>query len=799
MRLHKKIISKKSEKSLANLVKICYNGANHTRKGELPRQSNTIMALPFLTNLQLDDKDIRQLTALTDPSEPILFAIAGEITKAASYGTLILLATHAHLFTYASDTGTVSEKIAFGEIEKIYNKRMYGNGLMRIQKKDGSLIDLFRFNFTIASLCDAAVNYVTDILNGLRPQEAFEAVDAAYTKLLSVCPKCGRTLSSPGVACINCMNKGKLFKKLSVYIKPEMPILAVSVIISILTTFMALLPPMLTSTLVDDILPNMKRDMLAYVSIALVILYLLQHALGGVRGYLLRCSGNKIVARIRCEVYEKAQHLPMRFYDKTSTGSVINRISSDTATLQSFMLRITQEVVVQFFKMVGIIIVMLCINWKLTLYSLIPVPLVVIGARIFRKKIAPFYRRIWRRSAAVTSTLTDTIPGIRVIKSFTNEKNAVKRFEACVDDWRVTDSKAGKILHTYPAVVNALIACGSVVIWGLGGNLVIDAIETNTVGTISVGLLVSFISYATMFYGPVEFFANLSDSTQNALASTERIMDILDAEPEHDFGQGNTDVNMGGRIEFKHVNFSFDRTKKVLKDINLVIEPGDIVGIVGTTGSGKSTLINLLLRYYDHYEGQITVDGVDIRDIDMHYYRSHIGYVQQEPMMFHDTIYNNIAYGDDSISTDEVINAADIANAHEFIIRQPDGYDSVLGERGVGLSGGERQRISIARAMLRNPKMLVFDEATASVDSETEHLIQDAIEHMISGRTTLMIAHRLSTLSKANKIIVVDNGQILEYGTPQELMEKKGKYYRLVEIQSMSDKVAQSRREENFE
>ena len=244
---------------------------------------------------------------------------------------------------------------------------------------------------------------------------------------------------------------------------------------------------------------------------------------------------------------------------------------------------------------------------------------------------------------------------------------------------------------------------------------------------------------------------------------------------------------------------SFDRTKKVLKNINLTIASGDIVGIVGTTGSGKSTLINLLLRYYDHYEGQITVGGVDIRDIDMEYYRSHIGYVQQEPQMFHDTIYNNIAYGGGTYTVEDVIAAADVANAHEFIVRQPDGYDSVLGERGVGLSGGERQRLSIARAVLRNPSMLVFDEATASVDSETEYLIQEAIENLISGRTTIMIAHRLSTLSKANKIIVVDNGEILEFGTPQELMEKKGKYYRLVQIQSMSDKVAAERRAENFD
>ena len=752
---------------------------------------------PFLTNQKLSEEQEKAIVSLGSTEDPVVFAVMGEISPKARYATVALLATHTEIFTYNFDTGEESRRFGFSEIKEIFNKRMYGNAVMRVRLVDGSLYDLFRFTFTVTALCDAVRSYVTDLRDGGDVAEARAMMEAVYDKLLSVCPKCGRTLSAPGVPCISCMKKGRLLKKLGGYLKPEAPVLIVSVILSILTTAMTLVPPMLTKSLVDDILPNRNQRMLTVVVVSLVSIHILHWVLAGVRGYMLRLSGNKIVARIRCDVYQKAQHLPMRFYDKTSTGAVINRISGDTATIQSFMLRITQEVVVQFFKMVGIVVVMLCLNPVLTLYSLVPVPLVVIGSRIFRKKIAPFYRRIWRRSSAVTSVLTDTIPGIRVIKSFTNEKNSVKRFESCVEEWRETDSKAGKILHAYPAIVNMLMACGGVVIWALGGNMVING---TTIGgaTISVGLLVSFISYATMFYDPVNFFANLSDSMQSAMASTERIMDILDAEPEHDFGKGNTDANIGGRIEFKNVSFSFDRTKKVLKDVNLTIEPGDVVGIVGTTGSGKSTLINLLLRYYDHYEGEILVDGVDIRKIDMQYYRSHIGYVQQEPMMFHDTIYNNIAYGDETFTADEVIHAADIANAHEFIVRQPDGYDSVVGERGVGLSGGERQRVSIARAMLRNPKMLVFDEATASVDSETEHLIQDAIEHLISGRTTLMIAHRLSTLAKANKIVVVDNGKIIECGSPEELMEKKGKYYRLVQIQSMSDQLAKSRRAENF-
>ena len=757
------------------------------------------MEASFLLNRNLTDEQLSKITALSSEDEPILFGIVGEVSREAKYAETVLLATPKHFFVYSLGNDECSEKYAYADIKAIYNKRMYGNAVMRISFDEKKYFDVFRFTFTVTALCDSFVTYVKDIRDGGDEDSALDMMRSVYEKMLSVCPKCGRTLSGPGAPCVHCMKKGRLFRRLMQYLKPEMPILIISVIISIFTTAMALVPPLLTKSLVDEILPNSDRAALTFVVVLLICIHIVRWFMAGMRGYMLRISGNKIIARIRTDVYEKAQYLPMRFYDKTSTGSVINRISGDTATIQAFMLRMTQEVVVQFFKLIGIVVIMLCLNWKLTLFSLVPVPLVVVGSRIFRKKIAPFYRRIWRRSSAVTSVLTDTIPGIRVVKSFANEKKSAERFEATVEEWREIDSKAGKILHSYPAIVNCLMSLGSVIIWAMGGNLVINGIETNSVGTISVGLLVSFISYATMFYEPVNFFANLSDSMQNAMASVERIMDILDAEPEHDFGKGNVDADMGGRIEFKNVNFSFDRTKKVLKNINLTIEPGDVVGIVGTTGSGKSTLINLLLRYYDHYEGTITIGGVDIRDIDMHYYRERIGYVQQEPLMFHDTIYNNIAYGDDSFSVDEVINAADIANAHEFIVRQPDGYDSVLGERGVGLSGGERQRISIARAMLRNPKMLVFDEATASVDSETEHLIQEAIENLITGRTTIMIAHRLSTLAKANKIVVVDNGSIIECGTPEELMALKGKYYKLVEIQSMSDKIAESKRAENLE
>ena len=571
--------------------------------------------------------------------------------------------------------------------------------------------------------------------------------------------------------------------------KPEMKTLVFCILISMVTTVVALLPPFMTKTIVDEILPMRLGDDvqqgLRYLSILVGILlgsYMVHYALSAYRGYLLRRSGDRIVMNLRNDVYEKAQHLPMKFYDKTSTGSVINRISGDSNTIQAFILKITQECIVQFIMLVGIVVIMFAMHPKLTLLSLVPIPVVVVGAKIFSRKISPFYKKIWRRWSSVTSIMTDTIPCVRVVKAFAGEKRATDRFNRYNKEWYNVDVASARITQTFPCIIGFAVTCGSLLIWAVGGKWAMLG-ESN----VSPGLLVSFISYASMFYGPVNFFAYLSDSYQSALASTERIFDILDAESEAENPDGIKPEKLRGKIEFRDVNFSFDKTKKTLSDINLVIEPGDIVGIVGTTGSGKSTLINLLMRFYDQYEGEILVDGVNIKDMDLSAYRSCIGYVQQEPMMFSDTIFNNIAYGVPDASVEQVIHAAEVANAHEFIARQPDGYDSMLGERGVGLSGGEKQRLSIARAVLKNPSVLVFDEATAAVDSETENLIQEAIERLISGRTTLMIAHRLSTLRKANKIIVVDQGKIIECGSHEELMALNGKYRRLIEIQAMGN------------
>jgi len=747
----------------------------------------------------------------TENAGEVIFVIVGDLDLKGKYAPTALIFTWDSVIYVNAATGEES-RFMFSEMQEVVAKRMYGNATLSALMPDGKRVVFFRYTYSVASLCDAAALFINHIRDGEERNEELAIMAVTFERALSVCPKCGRTLLHPGAECIMCRSKLKIIKQLSTYIKPQMRRIIICILLSLLTTAMALVPPMITGFIVDVVFQNGEgtsnvailnsiaeavgpnATKLLFIMIAcLFSTYILQYGIGIIRAYLMRTVGDKAVAMLRSDIYLKAQYLPMKFYDKTSTGSVINRIAGDSATLQQFMLRITQEAVVHAFQLVGIIIIMLTLNPILTLYSLIPVLFIVIATRIFALKIRPYYRRIWRRWSAVFATLADSIPCIKVIKSFSGEKRSAEKFEEKNNEWLKMDLKIGKIATAFPQIISFLVTCGSLIIWAVGGTKVISG-EAG----FSAGLIVSFISYASMFYNPVTFFANLSDSFQSALASTEKILDILEAEPETQAASHTVPENLKGKIEFLHVGFSFDRTKKVLDDVTLTINPGEVVGIVGTTGSGKSTLVNLLMRFYDGYSGEILVDGHNIKNFNLSEYREQIGYVQQEPMMFSDTIYNNIAYSNPDATPEEVIHAADIANAHGFICKQPDAYDTMLGERGVGVSGGEKQRISIARAVLKSPSLLIFDEATAAVDSETEHLIQEAIDRLIQGKTTLMIAHRLSTLKRANRIIVVDNGKIIENGSPEELMALKGKYYKLVQIQSMAQDAEKMREEERL-
>lgn len=749
--------------------------------------------MKVISNSPLNEEYYKKAKELLG-DDNVLFAVVGDLEMKGSYGNSSIVFGRDALVAFDNCYENGFVKVEYEQISRAKVKRMYGNAMFRYKDLEGKWHNLIRFSYAAADIGDAAAIFVEDVRDEGYTDNSLEMVKSTYNKMRCFCPKCGRKLQSPDAPCINCQGKVKVFSKLIKYIKPQKWNLILCIFLSAFTTGLSLIPTYITSIMVDDILPSKDMSRLIKLVVFLCSLYIVQYAITGFRQYRLRVASDGIITGLKKDIFAKAQFLPMKFYDKTSTGSVINRVNSDTATVQNFILKITQEAIVQFFTMVGIIVIMFSLNWQLALLALCPIPIVVFIARRFGKIVAPKYRRLWRRNSAISTMLADSLPGIRVIKAFSNENNVIGKFDRYCDEWKKEDTHAGLYAAIFPTLITFFVTCGSILIWGVGGKWSIDG-NFN----VTTGILVSFISYAATFYNPVNFFANLSDSYENAIASVEKILDIIDAEPEQNFGDFSSEEPLQGKIEFKNVNFSFDRSKKVLSNINLTIEPGDIVGIVGTTGSGKSTLINLIMRYYDDYEGEIFIDGKNIKDIDMDFYRSQIGFVQQEPLMFRDTVFNNIAYGCGEVHVEQVLHAAEIANAHTFISKMPDAYDTVLGERGVGLSGGEKQRVSIARAVLKNPGILIFDEATAAVDSETECLIQSAIDRLIRGRTTIMIAHRLSTLRNANKIIVVDKGEIIECGHPDELLKRKGKYYKLVQIQSMSEQLLREKQSENFE
>ena len=556
-------------------------------------------------------------------NEPFLFAIVGDLTLKQEYGQTAIVVTRERFFVLDFSENTVKE-FKISDVENSRIKRMYSNAYMEITKKDGTREIVARFTFAVAALMDMASTFIRRISEGGAFEDEFRTVEGTFEKLMCICPKCGRTLLHAGADCIKCQSKSKVLGKFFKYIKPEIPVLICCFLISMLLIVIELLPPLTSKMIIDDILPNQKRGMLWAIVVFMFFAYIVHYGMAAFSSFLLSKCGTKIVSRLRHDVYETAQHLPMKFYAKTPTGHVINRIGGDTSTIQSFMLTMTQSALQQILLFLGIMITMLVMNWRLTLISLIPVPFVVWCGRAFGKKVAPYYRRIWRKWARVTSILTDSIPCIRVVKAFSGEKAAVKKFDFYTDQWLKTEYKTAKIATAFPEIMGFLITIGGLSIWAIGGHWIIGADGGQVTGGLTAGVLVSFISYTSMFYTPVRYFSSLGDSYQSALASVERLLDVIDAEPEANRENGLKLDTVKGQIEFKNVNYAFDKTKKVLTDVNFTINAGDIVGIVGTTGSGKTTLINLLLRYYDNYEGQILLDGVDIRELDLQSYRDHL-------------------------------------------------------------------------------------------------------------------------------------------------------------------------------
>lgn len=605
----------------------------------------------------------------------------------------------------------------------------------------------------------------------------------------NVCPRCKAPLASEDEECPVCTkvehtppSTWTLFR-LWRFAKPYKGQLLAGFVLMLLGTAASQVPPYLTVPLVDEVLipfQNGKAIPTSTVALylgGLLVSALLAWVLSWGKTYLLALASERIAADLRTSTYEHLLKLSLEYFGGKRTGDLLSRIGSESDRIAVYLSLHLTDFASDVIMIVMTAAVLFSLDPLLALITLVPLPFIGWMIHFVRYRLSTGFEKIDRVWGEVTNVLSDTIPGIRVVKAFAQEQREAARFREANRHNLLVNDRINKIWALFSPSVSMLTEVGLLVVWGFG-------IWQISRGQITVGMLLAAIAYISRFYGRLDSMSRIVSLTHKSASAAKRIFDILDhvsSVPES--AKPVPLGNVQGAIEVREVGFRYGN-REVNRGINLKIAPGEMVGLVGHSGSGKSTLVNLICRFYDVSEGAILVDGVDIRSYAVADYRRNIGLVLQEPFLFFGTIAENIAYGKPHATREEIIAAARAAHAHEFILRLPLGYDSMVGERGQGLSGGERQRISIARALLIDPRILILDEATSSVDSETEKEIQRALENLVQGRTTIAIAHRLSTLHRADRLVVLDRGRVVEEGSHDALMAKEGAYYNLYQAQA---------------
>ncbi len=603
------------------------------------------------------------------------------------------------------------------------------------------------------------------------------------------CSKCGMTLEFRGDICRRCVDRGAVMMRVVRLMKPYAGKAVVMMTLVLVSIGLSLVPQQLVRLLIDQVLapeqahnpvlpPGAATRWLLMLVGALLGVHLIGSLVAMATGALASFIGTQITYDMRARVFNHLTRLAVAYYDRYNVGQLMSRVAGDTEHMKGFVQQLTSGFAAQLITIVAVGAVLFSLSWKLALYTLLPAPLVVLSAIFFWKRVYPRYYRVWDANSKLHGTLNTILSGVRVVKAFGQEKREQNRFNRSSGYVRDSFRNVEYTVAVFNPSIGLIFQMGGLIVWFVGGKGVLG-------GELTLGALMAFLGYLWMFYTPLSHLTQLTNWLTQFMTATQRTFEILDTPPQIAEHASPAALPVcRGAIAFESVTFGYNRHEPIIKKISFEIQPGEHIGIVGKSGSGKTTLINLIARFYDADEGAVRIDGLDVRDIGLDDLRKAVGVVLQEPFLFRGTIYDNLTYGRRDATAEQVVAAAKAANAHMFIMKHPLGYDTYIGERGAGLSGGERQRISIARALLYDPRILILDEATSSVDTESEQLIQEALGRVTLGRTTIAIAHRLSTLKNSDRIFVIDDGAIAEQGSHEELMALQGLYYRLVKIQT---------------
>lgn len=564
------------------------------------------------------------------------------------------------------------------------------------------------------------------------------------------------------------------------YIKPYSGTIVIALVCTILASAVNLYFPQIIGNVIDNVLARKDTDTLNLIAVTTIVLILLQGIFLYGQTYLIAYASQKIVIDIRRALYQHLQELSMIFFEKRPIGAIMSYITNDVAALQTALVNNVIDFVSHSVTLIGSIILVIYIDWKLSLLMFISFPLILATINMSGNKMRVKSRTLQERAADITAFLQETILAVRVIKSFSREKYGLERFDYENNRNFQAQMKIVQVMAILTPIINILSTIGITAILWFGGHEVIE-------GNLTSGSLISFLVYVINLPTPVKRLGNIYSDIQRALAAAQRIFEVLDIEPEVKEVRNAKELpTVDGYVTFKNVSFEYEQGNPVLANISFEARPGELIALVGPSGAGKTTVASLIPRFYDPINGSISIDNIDINTVTIQSLRQQIGIVPQETILFSGTIYQNILYGDFEASKEEVIAAAKAANAHGFIMEMPDGYETLIGERGNQLSGGQRQRIAIARALLKNPRILILDEATSALDMESELLVQQALDRLMVGRTSFVIAHRLSTVQRANLIIVMEKGRIIESGDHDTLIKAGGLYNKLYRLQFSS-------------